>query len=225
MRITRRTLMGWMGITGGTLFGSRWFDSAKAIAADPLAGLLDSVVEAPAAGSSAPTRWQTKAQKKREITRDITWLTHEPLEFLIRRGGGELYDDEAQQYDKMVDAANINRMAAAGVKWGRIFFYKGFGLDYERPRIDIAKRAADLMHSLGMKVSLYMAGTMFPETLYREVPEAKNWEQRDQHDEPVTYGMQTFRRYACPNEPAYREYIKRVLQIGANEIFADEIAF
>ena len=37
------------------------------------------------------------------------------------------------------------------------------------------------MHQLGMKVGLYMADTMFTETLYRDVPEARNWEQRDQN--------------------------------------------
>ena len=76
-----------------------------------------------------------------------------------------------------------------------------------------------------MKVGLYMAGTMFTETLYREVPEARNWEQRDQNNHWVPYGLQTFRHYACPNEPAYREYLKRALKIGVQELHADEIAF
>ena len=44
------------------------------------------------------------------------------------------------------------------------------------------------MHQLGMKVGLYMAGTMFPETLYHEIPEAKNWEQRDQDNKSVLTG-------------------------------------
>jgi hypothetical protein len=213
--------MGWMGLTGGALMGSRWFNAGKSLASAPaeVGDILDGVIEAP----TGPTRWQTAAQKKRELTRDITWLTHEPIEFLIRRGNHP--DDIADEYKQMVQPDNIKRMAAAGVKWGRIFFYKGFGLDYERPHIDIAKSAADLMHSLGMKVSLYMAGTMFPETLYHEVPEAKNWEQRDLNDQPVTYGQQTFRRYACPNEPKYREYLKRALQIGLKDLKADELAF
>jgi Beta-galactosidase len=226
MRITRRSLMGWMGMTGGAIVGSRWLDAGAGLAAQPpvgVAGMLDAVIDASSANPFGPTRWQTSAQKKRELASDITWLTHEPLEFLIRRGSH--FDDEPRQYDQMVEPDNIKRMAAAGVKWGRIFFYKGFGLEYERPRMDIAQRAADLMHSLGMKVSLYMAGTMFPETLYHETPEAKNWEQRDQNDLPMTYGTQTFRRYACPNEPRYRDYLKRILQIGVKELHADEIAF
>jgi hypothetical protein len=81
------------------------------------------------------------------------------------------------------------------------------------------------MHKLGMKVNLYVGGTTFTETLYREIPEAKNWEQRDQWDHWIPYGIQTYRHYACPNEPAYRDYLKRVLKIGIQDLGADEIAF
>ena len=173
--------------------------------------------------ASGETRWQKSARQKRELTREVIWLTHEPLEFLLRRG--DHFDDEPQRYERMCQPENIQRMAAAGVRWGRLFFYKGFGLEYERPHIEQAKRTADIMHSLGMKVALYMAGTMFTETMYREVPEAVNWEQRDQNDGWIPYGIQTFRHYACPNEPAYREYLKRVLKIGVEDLHADEISF
>ncbi|MGA2798423.1 MAG: alpha-amylase family protein [Thermoguttaceae bacterium] len=173
--------------------------------------------------ASGQTRWQKSAQQQRELTRDVTWLTHEPLEFLMRRG--DHFDDEAERYQRMCNPDNLKRMAAAGVRWGRIFFYKGFGLEYERPHIEQAKQAADIMHQLGMKVALYMGGTMFTETLYREIPEAKNWEQRDQNDRWVPYGIQTYRHYACPNEPAYREYLKRILRIGVEDLHADEISF
>lgn len=180
------------------------------------------LAQAPSEGT-APTRWQRSAQKKRELTRGVTWLTHEPLAFLARRG--DHFDDEAGRYERMYDPENLKRMAAAGVRFGRLHFYKGFGLEYEREDMEKGRRAAEIMHQLGMKVSLYFAGTMFAETLYREIPEAKNWEQRDQNDRWVPYGMQTYRHYACPNEPAYREYLKRALKIGVEELHADEIAF
>jgi hypothetical protein len=176
-----------------------------------------------AIGQAGSTRWQRSAESKRELAKDIVWLTHEPLAFLLRRGGH--YDDEAELYERMYQPENLKRMADAGVRFGRVFFYKGFGLEYERPDMDRSKRAADIMHSLGMKVSIYMAGTMFVETLYREIPEAEGWEQRDQDNKWVPYGGQTFRHYACPNEPAYREYLKRILKIGIKELRADEVAF
>jgi hypothetical protein len=66
------------------------------------------------------TRWQQSAQQKRELTRDVIWLTHEPLDFLMRRG--EHFDDEADRYQRMCDPENLKRMAGAGVRWGRLFF-------------------------------------------------------------------------------------------------------
>jgi hypothetical protein len=171
----------------------------------------------------AQTRWERSARQKRDLAREVTWFTHEPLDFLLRRG--DHYDDEALRYQKMYDPDNIRRMAAAGVRYGRLLFYKGFGLAYERPNMEGDIRSAALMHELGMKVSVYFAGTMFTETLYHELPEAKNWEQRDQDGRSVPYGVQTYRHYACPNEPAYPEYLKRILKIAVEDVKADEIAF
>jgi hypothetical protein len=176
-----------------------------------------------ASQTSAMTRWARIAAQKQEATSNVTWLTREPIEFLLRRGTHDA--DEPAHYPRMLDPGNLKRMAAAGVQYGLIFFYKGFGLDYERNHMEQARHAADIMHSLGMKVSLYVGGTMFTETFYRETPEAVNWEQRDQWNHWVSYGMQTYRHYACPNEPAYRDYIKRVLKIGLEDLHADEIAF
>ena len=217
MEINRRTLMGWMGFTGGTVMSAPWLRK-KMFAADS-ANLAQDLPEP----QSAPTRWERLATQKREQTRDVTWLTHEPLTFLLRRG--DHFDNEPEHYRQMLDPENIRRMAAAGVVWGRIFFDKGFGLEYEMPHIEQARQAADLMHKLGMRVNLYVGGTMFTETLYRELPEARNWEQRDQWNQWVPYGMQTYRHYACPNEPAYRDYLRRVLKIGIEELHADEISF
>ncbi len=173
--------------------------------------------------SAVQTRWETSAAEHKALAKDIAWTTHEPLEFLYRRG--DHFDDESVRYDKMYEPENIQKMADAGVRWARLYFYKGFGLEFERANMEKSKRAADLMHQHGMKVALYMAGTMFTETLYHELPPAKDWEQRDQNNLWIPYGAQTFRHYACPNEPAYRDYLKKILKIGVTELKADEISF
>ena len=41
----------------------------------------------------------------------------------------------------------------------------------------------------------------------------------------MPYGAQTYRHYACPNEPKYREYLKRVIKVGVEEFKVDEFAF
>jgi len=186
--------------------------------------VLLGAVPLPAQEDAAPqTRWELLAKQKNEANQGITWLTHEPLDFLMRRG--DHFDDEADRYQKMCDPDNLKRMAAAGIRYGRIYFYKGFGMEYERADMEQAKRTAAIMHQLGMKVDVYVGGTMFTETLYQELPEARNWEQRDQYNQPVPYGLQTFRHYACPNEPAYRDYLKKILKYAVEEVHADQISF
>ncbi len=230
MQINRRTLMGWMGLTGGSMVSAPWL-GRKMFAED----MLDPALALPVT-AGPPTRWELSAAKKREQTKGVTWFTHEPLNFLLRRGDHS--DDEPENYQRMIDPDNIRRMAAAGVTYGRLFFDKGFGIEYQKEQVAEAKQAADLMHKLGMTVSLYFGGSMFIETMYREVPEARNWEQRDQWNRWVPYGiwnmandqwyvnsLQTYRHYACPNEPAYRDYLRRVLKIAIIDLRADEIAF
>jgi hypothetical protein len=216
--------MQYMGISGGVTLGAQLLGVRTAFAGEPRLGLADAPGRDAADGASVDTRWERSARHKQELTKDVIWLTHEPLDFLLRRGGDH-FDDEPAHYDRMLESENIKRMADAGVLFGRIFFYKGFGLEYERPHMEQAQRAAELMHRLGMKVSLYIGGTMFTETLYRELPEAQGWEQRDQWDHWVPYGIQTYRHYACPNEPKYREYLKRVIKIGIHDLGADELTF
>jgi len=174
--------------------------------------------------SSTPlTRWERSARANQKLTENITWLTHEPLDFLMRRG--DHFDDERARYARMGDPENIKHMADAGVRYAMIYFYKGFGLEYERPSMEQSKRIADELHKNGIKVGLYIGGTMFTETLYHEIPKAQNWEQRNQDNHWVPYGMQTFRHYACPNEPAYRVYLKKILKIGVKDLHADQIVF
>lgn len=194
--------------------------TASALALLLLSGLVPLLAQE---ASTPPTRWEIRSRQKNQLNQGITWLTHEPLDFLLRRG--DHFDDEPEQYQKMCDPENLKRMAAAGIRYGRIYFYKGFGLQYERANMEQAKRTAALMHQLGIKVDLYVGGTMFAETLYHELPEAKNWEQRDQNNQWVPYGLQTYRHYACPNEPAYRDYLKKILHYAIVEVHADQISF
>ncbi len=177
-----------------------------------------------ASGAAAQSRFERSAQKKRELARGIVWPTHEPVMFSLRRGGHG--DDLIETYARQHDPDNIKAQLAAGVRYGRLHFYKGFGIEFERPEINKSIAMAEFMHNNGMQVSIYVAGTIFVESFYREVPEAVNWEQRDQNNRPVYYSdTQTYRHFACPNEPAYREYIKKVLRIGVNEVKADQIFF
>lgn len=177
-----------------------------------------------AAPCGAETRWERSARRKLEITKGVSWPNHEPLIFYLRRG--RRAENWPEIYERQHTPENIRAMAEAGVRYGRLHFYKGFGLDMEGPEIEKTRQMAERMHRHGMKVSLYVAGTMFVEAFRREVPESVNWEQRDANGRPVPYTTtQTYRHYPCPNEPEYREYLKKVLRIGVETIKADQIFF
>ncbi len=66
------------------------------------AAVEENAVRQESVDASGLTRWQLRAQQKRELARDVTWLTHEPLEFLMRRG--DHFDDEADRYQRHVRA-------------------------------------------------------------------------------------------------------------------------
>ncbi len=173
----------------------------------------------------AESRFERGARRKQEIAAQVTsWPSQEPIMFSLRRGNhGE---DIMQIYDQQDDPANIRLMADMGLGYTRLHFYKGFGLDMEMPEIRKSQKTAELLHQLGVKVSLYVAGTMFVEALYREIPEAVQWEQRDQLNRPVYYSdTQTYRHFACFNEPKYKDYLKKVVRIGVEQIKADQIFF
>jgi hypothetical protein len=212
-----------MGMSGGSALGVPWLGASSAFEGESLREMLGASQADSGAGGAGATKWAQAAARKKEMTKDVTWLNHEPLIYLLRRG--DHGDDEAARYQRMVEPENLQRMADAGIKFGRLFFYKGFGLEYERPHIDQARQAADVMHRLGMKVSLYVAGTMFTETLYHEVPEAESWEERDCWNHWIPYGIKTYRHFPCHNQPGYREYLQRVMRVGIEEIKADELAF
>jgi len=173
---------------------------------------------------AAQTRYEKSAAAKQKIAAQIVWPNHEPLVFYLRRG--RMAENWPEIYERQHTPGNIQLMADAGVRYGRLHFYKGLGLAMEMPEIRNSMRMARLMRSHGMRVSLYVAGTMFIEPFYQEVPEAVEWEQRDQNGKWVPYsGTQTFRHFACHHEPAYREYIKKVLKIGVDSVKTNQFFF
>jgi len=174
--------------------------------------------------AAALTRFEKSAVQKQKIARQIVWPNHEPLVFYLRRG--RMAENWPEIYQRQHSAENIRLMAEAGIRYGRLHFYKGLGLAHEMPEIRNTMKMAELMRSHGMKVSVYVAGTLFIEPFYSELPEAENWEQRDQDGKWIPYsGTQTFRHFACHNEPAYREYIKKVLKVGVDSVRTNQFFF
>ena len=147
----------------------------------------------------------------------------EPLVFR-RRHGANLPVDLKQQYLREHTEATVVALKRAGVNMILTHFYKT-GLKAERDDVALAKKLGVLCHKHGLKLGTYIGGTMFAETLLRDVPEAKNWVRYDEHGEPVRYGSQTYRYRPDFNDPAYVEYMKKVIRVAIEDVKTDLIHF
>ena len=163
--------------------------------------------------------------KLNELKARYVHPTHEPLWFYRNRGTASPQSEAQANGYQTVE--NVELAAAMGLHIPkRAHFFKGFGLERERPFIDRTVAYARELHARGMMVSVYVGGTLFPEYFLKEVPEAIDWFRKDQYGLPITYSSyQLMRWFPCLNHPDYRAYLKRVLDIAVEEIEADEIFF
>lgn len=148
----------------------------------------------------------------------------EALTFVLRRGGGA--QDATEQWHYYRSEAAVKKLQAAGVNFAIINFYKGAGIRAESEDIAAAREFTRLAHQHGIKVAGYVGATMMYETLFEEVPEARNWRQVDEFGNPIYYtNDQTFRYMACRNNPGYRAFIRKVVQMGIQDLKLDVIHF
>lgn len=163
----------------------------------------------------------------------LAWLETEPLIitgnwdsmpiFRRRVGGNTVWQEE--DYRREMSEEAVRKLKDLGVTMAVIHFYKGFGLQAEKPHIDDARRYAALLHKYGIRVGVYIGSTVAYETFLAEVPEAEQWFVPDYMGRPVFYSEQTFRKRVYFMHPGYREYMKRVLRMAVEDLHVDEIDF
>ena len=83
----------------------------------------------------------------------------------------------------------------------------------------------DNLKKHGLFAGAYIGSTLFSETLYREIPDAANWVQRDHNAEPIIYADQYFRERADFSQPGYRELIKSQVLEAIRDYKMDLIHF
>lgn len=157
-------------------------------------------------------------------------VSHEPVAFIVRRGGGPSYDDALADKRRAFSVRHARELARRGVNLVEMQFYKGLGLKEEMPEIRRLKRFVDACHRLGMKVAPYTQwGTYFYETLYAEHPELRGTEQVDADGKPIEYydrfRSQYFRYRPCPSQPKWLDFIKQVIRWGVEEFGHDVVYF
>ncbi len=201
-------------------------DFISIVAAGISTAAIPEISAFPAEAAEAP---QQSVQKKPRPS----WLGQMPLViagswdsfplFLRRRGGGTTWQEE--NFRKESTEETVSRLHDLGVTMVIMDLFKGFGIEAERESMENSKRLADRARKHGMKVGVYVGSTIAYETFLLEKPEAEEWFVPDFMGRPVFYDDQTFRKRVYFMHPGYREYIRRVLEIGGKEFRADLIHF
>ena len=160
-----------------------------------------------------------------------SWWGWEPLDHYRRTGGvvGAV-DTKApwltQWYDRLHSEEIVRMMAGLGVNIGITHFFKGFGLVHERAEQQRVAGLVKSAHQHGIKILGYcQSRSLFHEQFLAEVPNAEDWIQRDEKGRLRTWGGAKFRWAPCIHCGEFRNYMKRTIRIGLEEIGLDGLHF
>ncbi len=116
-------------------------------------------------------------------------------------------------------------MEELGLNWLLCRFYKGMGWEEEKKDFPNVKRFVENCHKHGVKAVAYVQfSTVYPETMKREIPDLEKWTAR-RSDGRIYYYSRYFRWEPCFNEPAFEEYLRKVIRIALVEGGFDGVFF
>ena len=151
--------------------------------------------------------------------------THEPLIFIVRRGGQRTDALEISRYQQSQEL--IKKLLNQGVEVFHTSLYKGFGMAAEKEGMERTRDAVAIAHRYGMKADTYVQwGSMMYETFFAEEPRAEQWIERDIAGLPIllTYGyQQSFRYRPCFSHQDYIDYLKNIIRYAIVEVKTDFI--
>lgn len=149
--------------------------------------------------------------------------------FRARRMGAMDYTlppEKLAEYAREHTPEMIAELKDLGVNFLMLHGYKGAGMQTERQGFEDTKRFAELARRSGMRVGIYIGGTLLYERLFDEEPNAPQWQTRGPQGEPLFYNpQQTFRYAAVRNHPGFIEYLKKPVRYALQEVRADLIHF
>lgn len=166
--------------------------------------------------------------------RPLSWIRDNPLIiagnwastaiFRRRVGGYPTWHD--MEFDRQqATEETVRKLKDLGITMVVTHFFTGFGLEAEREHIGLARKLSSLLKKYDLRVGLYVGSTIAYETFLLEKPDAAEWFVPDYLGRPVVYDSQTYRKRVYFMHPGYREYIKRVIRLGIEDLKADLIHF
>ncbi len=153
--------------------------------------------------------------------------SHEPMSFIIRRGGGR--EDIEEFYEREFSEPRAAEIAATGNNFVETCYFKGLGLEFERPEMERTKHFIRFGHKHGLRMGVYTQwGSIFNETFFHEEPRARQWVQIGVDGRPIEYldrANQYFRWRGCPGNPEFLAYLRKAVDIALKEYGADIVYF
>jgi len=160
-----------------------------------------------------------------------SWWGWEPLAHYRRTGGVVGAVDVTapgfpQWYERLHSEELVRTMSALGVNLAVTHFFKGFGLKHERAEQQRTAEFVRAAHRHGVRVLGYcQQRSLYYETFLAEEPQAEAWIQRDADGKCRTWGSAYYRWAPCIHSREFREYMKRVIRVGLEEIGLDGLHF
>ena len=160
-----------------------------------------------------------------------SWWGWEPQDHYRRTGGmvGAVDVTSAgfpQWYARLHSEEMVRTMSELGVNLAVTHFFKGFGLKHERAEQERTAQLVRAAHRHGVRVLGYcQSRSLYYETFLAEEPQAEAWIQRDADGKRRTWGGAYFRWAPCIHSREFRDYLKRAIRVGLEEIGLDGLHF
>jgi len=160
-----------------------------------------------------------------------SWWGWEPLAHYRRAGGivGAVDTKSPtleQWYDRLHSEEIVRKMASLGVNLAITHFFKGFGLVAERAEQQRTAALVKFAHRHGIKVLGYcQSRSLYHEQFLAEEPKAADWIQRDEKGQFRTWGGAKYRWAPCILCREFRDYMKRAIRVGLEEVGLDGLHF
>ena len=133
--------------------------------------------------------------------------------------------DLQEWYERGHSEETAKALAELGVNIITTRFYKGFGLQAEEEDIESGKRFITHCHKYGIKALVYIQfRTIMFETIQKEIPNARDWANRDPEGKVVTWEQRWYWRWiTCPTNGDFIAYLKKAMRKALTEADADGI--
>lgn len=149
----------------------------------------------------------------------------EGLAFRTRTGGqnlGGLPIDLDAVWAKEHSEETVKQLKTAGVTFVMTNFYKT-GVKTDSEDMETARKFTALCHKYGIKVGLYIGGTIFADTLAHDVPASRAWIAYDETGQPIRYS--SYRYVPDFDNPVFVAYMKTVVRLAITTAHPDMLHF